>query len=130
VFLKYLYAFNENFYHIPDHFFFKLYSILLLYQGQILKKDDEQSPVKENQKVSEEHQQSDEDSDEDGDVVPIVIRPGHIRFERPGKGLSLPLALCLSLSLCIFFSWDEIDSSIFWHLILEQLYIQILELHC
>ncbi|GMY26340.1 coilin isoform X2 [Fagus crenata] len=52
-------------------------------KGQILKKDDEQSPVKENQKVSEEHQQSDEDSDEEGDVVPIVIRPGHIRFERP-----------------------------------------------
>lgn len=55
------------------------------YQGQIVKKDDEQSPVKDKQKVSEEHEQPDEDSDEEGDVVPIVIRPGHIRFGRPSK---------------------------------------------
>ncbi|XP_075660041.1 coilin isoform X4 [Castanea sativa] len=54
------------------------------YQGQIAKKDEE-SPVKDTQKVSEEHEQPDEDSDEEGDVVPIVIRPGHIRFGRPSK---------------------------------------------
>ncbi|KAM3754011.1 hypothetical protein ACB098_03G136100 [Castanea mollissima] len=54
------------------------------YQGQIAKKDEE-SPVKDTQKVSEEQKQPDEDSDEEGDVVPIVIRPGHIRFGRPSK---------------------------------------------
>ncbi|KAM3706208.1 hypothetical protein ACJW31_03G136500 [Castanea mollissima] len=54
------------------------------YLGQIAKKDEE-SPVKDTQKVSEEQKQPDEDSDEEGDVVPIVIRPGHIRFGRPSK---------------------------------------------
>lgn len=78
------------------------------YQGQIVKKDDEQSPVKDKQKVSEEHEQPDEDSDEEGDVVPIVIRPGHIRFGRPSKGLSLSLALYLSPSLivCLLLVWN------------------------
>ncbi|XP_059448133.1 coilin isoform X2 [Corylus avellana] len=56
-----------------------------LLQGHTLKKDDEQSPVKGNQKVFEEHQQPDENSDEEDDIVPVVIKPGHIRFERLGK---------------------------------------------
>ncbi|KAE8023555.1 hypothetical protein FH972_009235 [Carpinus fangiana] len=56
-----------------------------LLQGHTLKKDDEQSPVKGNQKVVEEHQQPDENSDEEDDIVPVVIKPGHIRFERLGK---------------------------------------------
>lgn len=56
-----------------------------VHQVHTLKKDDEQSPVKGNQKVFEEHQQHDENSDEEDDIVPVVIKPGHIRFERLGK---------------------------------------------
>lgn len=74
-----------------------------LLQGHTLKKDDEQSPVKGNQKVFEEHQQPDENSDEEDDIVPVVIKPGHIRFERLGKGL-----------FCVFLSWVEMDSSMFF----------------
>lgn len=80
-----------------------LYSNLQQYQGQIVKKDDEESPVKDKQKVSEEHEQPDEDSDEEGDVVPIVIRPGHIRFGRPSKGLSFSGPLSVSLSHYVSF---------------------------
>lgn len=83
--------------------FCTLYSIVQVHQVHTLKKDDEQLPVKGNQKVFEEHQQLDENSDEEDDIVPVVIRPGHIRFERLGKeGLS-----------CVFISWVEMDSSIF-----------------
>ncbi|XP_041014682.1 coilin-like isoform X2 [Juglans microcarpa x Juglans regia] len=57
----------------------------LLHQGQMLTKDDEQSPIKDNQKVFEEHQEQDENGDEEDEVVPVVIRPGHIRFVRLGK---------------------------------------------
>lgn len=74
-----------------------------VHQVHTLKKDDEQSPVKGNQKVFEEHQQHDENSDEEDDIVPVVIKPGHIRFERLGKGL-----------LCVFVSWVEMDGSIFF----------------
>ncbi|XP_062158326.1 coilin isoform X2 [Alnus glutinosa] len=56
-----------------------------VHQVHTLKKDDEQLPVKGNQKVFEEHQQPDENSDEEDDIVPVVIKPGHIRFERLGK---------------------------------------------
>jgi coilin len=73
-----------------------------VHQVHTLKKDDEQLPVKGNQKVFEEHQQPDENSDEEDDIVPVVIKPGHIRFERLGKGLS-----------CVFICWVEMDSSIF-----------------
>ncbi|KAF5443075.1 hypothetical protein F2P56_035665 [Juglans regia] len=54
-------------------------------KGQMLTKDNEQSPVKDNQKVFEELQEPDENDDEEDEVVPVVIRPGHIRFERLGK---------------------------------------------
>ncbi|XP_042984262.1 coilin-like isoform X4 [Carya illinoinensis] len=57
----------------------------LLHQGQMLTKDDEQSPVKDDQKVFEEHHEPDENDDREDEVVPVVIRPGHIRFERLGK---------------------------------------------
>ncbi|KAF5450197.1 hypothetical protein F2P56_030566 [Juglans regia] len=56
-----------------------------LRQGQTHKRDDEQSPVKDNQKLFEEPQQPDENSEEEDEVVPVVIRPGHIRFERLDK---------------------------------------------
>ncbi|KAJ9176300.1 hypothetical protein P3X46_011630 [Hevea brasiliensis] len=35
----------------------------------------------DNEKLQEDHQQLDQDSDVEDEVVPIVIRPGHIRFE-------------------------------------------------
>ncbi|KAG6650776.1 hypothetical protein CIPAW_06G066400 [Carya illinoinensis] len=54
-------------------------------KGQMLTKDDEQSPVKDDQKVFEEHHEPDENDDREDEVVPVVIRPGHIRFERLGK---------------------------------------------
>ncbi|OAY34450.1 hypothetical protein MANES_12G021100v8 [Manihot esculenta] len=37
-------------------------------------------PARDNEKLQEDHQQLDHDSDVEDDVVPIVIRPGHIRF--------------------------------------------------
>lgn len=93
--------------------FCTLYSIVQVQQVHTLKKDDEQLPVKGNQKVFEEHQQpdenSDENSDEEDDIVPVVIKPGHIRFKRLGKeGPS-----------CVFISWVEMDSSIFSRFFLE-----------
>ncbi|KAG6708156.1 hypothetical protein I3842_06G066500 [Carya illinoinensis] len=54
-------------------------------KGQMLTKDDEQSPVKDDQKVFEEHHEPDENDEREDEVVPVVIRPGHIRFERLGK---------------------------------------------
>ncbi|GMI87741.1 coilin [Hibiscus trionum] len=44
-------------------------------------KDDQQSPAKENLKFSEDHQQPIGNDDVEDNVVPIVVRPGHIRFE-------------------------------------------------
>ncbi|KDP26679.1 hypothetical protein JCGZ_17837 [Jatropha curcas] len=41
----------------------------------------EQMPERETNKLEEDPQQPDQDGDEEEDVVPIVIRPGHIRFE-------------------------------------------------
>lgn len=59
-----------------------------------------QSPEKEVQKNSLEHQQPDQNSDtDDAVIVPIVIRPGHIRFEPLGKG-SL-LNICVLMHACL-----------------------------
>ncbi|KAK6242172.1 Coilin [Theobroma cacao] len=48
---------------------------------QLLGKDNQQSPAKENLEVSEEHLQPVGNSSVKDYVVPVVIRPGHIRFE-------------------------------------------------
>lgn len=64
-----------------------------LNQQQSSEKDDQQSPQNENTQstkeenhiISTKHQQQGETSDVDDDVVPVVIRPGHIRFEPLGK---------------------------------------------
>ncbi|XP_052312844.1 coilin isoform X5 [Populus trichocarpa] len=53
-----------------------------------------ESPEPGSQKTSEEklredNQLGERDSDVEGDVVPVVIRPGHIRFEPLKKGLML-----------------------------------------
>ncbi|CAK7332515.1 unnamed protein product [Dovyalis caffra] len=72
-------------------------------QTQLLSKINQQSSEEDNKNVSEEspepgsNKMSDEklrednqlgerDSDAEGDIVPIVIRPGHIRFEPLKKG--------------------------------------------
>ena len=83
-----------------------LFWILQQNQGQVFSKINQQSSKRDNQNVAEKspelgsHQLSEEklrednqlgeqDSDLEGDVVPIVIRPGHIRFEPLKKGLIL-----------------------------------------
>ncbi|XP_021293448.1 coilin isoform X2 [Herrania umbratica] len=48
---------------------------------QLHGKDNQQSPAKENLKVSEEHLQPVSNISGEDYVVPVVIRPGHIRFE-------------------------------------------------
>ncbi|KAK3223479.1 hypothetical protein Dsin_010504 [Dipteronia sinensis] len=75
---------------------------LELQQKQVLPKDNQQSldrddkkhehqqpnetsHDKDSEKLSKD-QQPDSSSGADDDFVPVVIRPGHIRFEVPGKG--------------------------------------------
>lgn len=57
--------------------------------GQILSDDHQQpAPVsqgKDNKRLSDGYQQPDPNGDADDDIVPVVIRPGHIRFEPLGK---------------------------------------------
>lgn len=50
-------------------------------------KDGQHLPVK----VSDVHQEPVEESDAEDDIVPVEIRPGHIRFKPLGKGLLLSL---------------------------------------
>jgi coilin len=58
-----------------------------LHPSQVLEKDDQQIPIKDNNcKVSDVRQQSNEESEADEDMVPVEIRPGHIRFQPRGKG--------------------------------------------
>jgi len=70
-----------------------------------------ESPEPGSQKTSEEklredNQLGERDSDVEGDVVPVVIRPGHIRFEPLKKGLMLGVSF-------LPFMW--LKSSIFYH---------------
>lgn len=59
-----------------------------------------QSSEKDVEKNSLEHQQPDQNSDtDDADIVPIVIRPGHIRFEPLGKGLLLNIFMLVHVCL-------------------------------
>ncbi|EXB82497.1 hypothetical protein L484_027672 [Morus notabilis] len=55
-----------------------------LHQTKLQKTDNEQSSAKDNC-ITEEHKKRDKSDYEDGDVVPVVVRPGHIRFESSGK---------------------------------------------
>ncbi|XVE92304.1 hypothetical protein REPUB_Repub01dG0085500 [Reevesia pubescens] len=52
-----------------------------LHSKQLLGKDNQQSPAKNNLKISEEHLEPVSNNDVEGNVVPVVVRPGHIRFE-------------------------------------------------
>lgn len=71
-------CFERKYYSLP-HF--------QLNQSQVLEKDDQQLQIKDNNCiVSVVHQQSDEESEADDDMVPVEIKPGHIRFQPRGKG--------------------------------------------
>lgn len=53
----------------------------------MLEKDDQQLPIKDkNGIVADVHQQSDEESEAEDDMVPVEIKPGHIRFQSRRKG--------------------------------------------
>lgn len=66
---------------------------MLLNENQLLGKDSQQSPSNINHKFSEEHEPADQlnnsEDDVDDDVVPVEVRPGHIRFGSSNKGLML-----------------------------------------
>ncbi|KAG4975369.1 Coilin [Glycine soja] len=52
------------------------------HQTPVLEKDGQELPIKDNNcVVSDVHQKPDEESGEEDDIVPVEIRPGHIRFE-------------------------------------------------
>lgn len=58
-----------------------------LHPSPVVEKDDPQLPIKDsNCVVSGVDQQSDEESGGEDDMVPVEIRPGHIRFQSRGKG--------------------------------------------
>ncbi|KAK7306170.1 hypothetical protein VNO77_44093 [Canavalia gladiata] len=68
----------------PDH------NIAKLQQSPVLEIDGQELPIKDNNcVVSDVHQQSNEESEED-DTVPVEIRPGHIRFEPLRKDQTEP----------------------------------------
>lgn len=59
-----------------------------------LEKDDQKLPIKDNNcMVSDVPQQSNEESESEDDIVPVEIRPGHIRFQPLGKGFNAPSLL-------------------------------------
>ncbi|CAI8598165.1 unnamed protein product [Vicia faba] len=58
---------------------------------KVLEKDDQQLPIKDkNDIVADVHQQSDEESEAEDDMVPVEIKPGHIRFQPRGKDQAVP----------------------------------------
>jgi coilin len=56
--------------------------------SQVLEKNDHQSPTNKDNicVVSDVNKQSDEESGAEEDMVPVEIKPGHIRFQPRGKG--------------------------------------------
>ncbi|KAG5090272.1 hypothetical protein AAZX31_18G012900 [Glycine max] len=53
-----------------------------LHQTPVLEKGGQELPINDNNcVVSDVHQQPDEESEEEDDIAPVEIRPGHIRFE-------------------------------------------------
>ncbi|KAF4366219.1 hypothetical protein F8388_014937 [Cannabis sativa] len=59
-------------------------SSLQSHQAQVHQTNNQQSSSKDNGRNSKEHQRE-KCNDEEDNVVPIVVRPGHIRFEPFGK---------------------------------------------
>lgn len=56
-------------------------------QRQIPESNTQHSSGKDNHESAEEHQQPNSCHNEEDDIVPVVIRPGHIRFEPYTKGV-------------------------------------------
>lgn len=54
---------------------------------QIPESNNQHSSGKDNHECAEQHQQPSRCNSEEDDIVPVVIRPGHIRFEPFGKGV-------------------------------------------
>ncbi|KAL5762213.1 hypothetical protein ACOSP7_018477 [Xanthoceras sorbifolium] len=69
---------------------------------------DQTSRDKDNEKLAKD-QQPDSSSDADEDVVPVVIRPGHIRFEVSGKGDAVQ-AVQRNHTPVEIFQWNGITS--------------------
>jgi len=64
-----------------------------LHQTPVLEKGGQELPINDNNcVVSDVHQQPDEESEEEDDIAPVEIRPGHIRFEPLKKGLHADLS--------------------------------------
>lgn len=64
-----------------------------LHQTPVLEKGGQELPINDNNcVVSDVHQQPDEESEEEDDIAPVEIRPGHIRFEPLKKGLNADLS--------------------------------------
>ncbi|KAJ1379974.1 hypothetical protein SESBI_46426 [Sesbania bispinosa] len=62
-----------------------------LHLSPMHEKDEQQSPIKDNNCiVSDVNQQSNEESEADDDFVPVEIRPGHIRFQPLKKDQAVP----------------------------------------
>ncbi|XVF85077.1 hypothetical protein PTKIN_Ptkin17bG0089400 [Pterospermum kingtungense] len=78
-------------------------------QEQLLGKDDQQSPAKDDLKISEEHQQPVSDNNVEDNVVPVVVRPGHIRFE-PLEKEGAEQAVQQSQIPMETFQWNRITS--------------------
>lgn len=51
---------------------------------------------------NEVHVQPSTDNDKEDDIVPVVIRPGHIRFENLGKGVCIGIFRCTVQLLMAF----------------------------
>ena len=70
--------------------------ILQPQQSPVSKKDRGLLAVKDNNcVVSEVCEEIEEENDAEDDIVPVEIRPGHIRFEPLGKGAPLSQFLLL-----------------------------------
>ncbi|XP_039018171.1 coilin-like isoform X2 [Hibiscus syriacus] len=80
-----------------------------LQSKQMHEKDDQQSPAKENLKFSEEHRQPISNNDVEDNVVPIVVRAGHIRFE-PLEEEDAEQAVQQSQIPVKIFQWNGITS--------------------
>ena len=67
------------------------------------------------EKLREDNQLGERDSDVEGDVVPIVIRPGHIRFEPLKKGLKLSVLSSFYVAKRVLYSYHKAVNTPFSH---------------
>ncbi|XVF02580.1 hypothetical protein REPUB_Repub04eG0186900 [Reevesia pubescens] len=77
---------------------------------KLLGKDNQQSPAKDNLKISEEHLQPVSNNHVEDNVFPIVVRPGHIRFEPLEKDAEQAVQVEQSQISVKTFQWNGITS--------------------